>query len=382
MVRWVFKGLGAVLGVMALLAGMIWALTLPPPRPGQLAGYQTLTITPSQRDKAVTLHLWYPAEQDGNPRAIGQNANFKGAWAGEGATPLPGPHPLILIAQEAGWRAEGLSWLAAQLTTVGFAVAIPASPDLASGEAGQDATLRAGDLSAALDRLITDPPKGLRLDTGRIDAVGIGIGGTAVLTLAGARLSEGETALICASNLSAALHKTDCQGFVVDGNDLLPPDGTTAAKDSADPRLRRFILANPTLIAALDHSSLRDIKGRVMVLDLPDATDTSLDGRGLAKLRSLAESIPRSGYEVLRDLDANSFRPECTRLARIVTDVLPMNRMCRDRLFRLRQANYHGANLFLKILFVFHQEDHDLDASFRESHARARKAPVGLLSGP
>ncbi len=382
MLRWVFSGLGAVLGLVALVAGVLWTLTLPPPRPGQLAGYQTLSITPPQRIEAVALHLWYPAEQDGIPRVIGQNANFKGAWAGEGASPLPGPHPLILIAQEAGWRAEGLSWLAAHLVTAGFAVAIPASPGLAAGGAEQDATLRARDLSAALDRLIADPPKGLTLDTGRLDALGIGIGGTAVLTLAGARLSEGETALTCASNLSAALHKTDCQGFVVDGTDLLPPERTTPTEDRADPRLRRFILANPTLIAALDHSSLRDIKGRVMVLDLPDVSAPFLGGRGSAELRSLAENIPRSGYEFLRDLDANGFRPECTRLARIVTDFLPMNRMCRDRRFQLRQADVKGISLFLHIGSVFRQTDEELDAIFRESHARARKATDGLLFGP
>lgn len=276
--RWVFSGLGAVLGLVALVAGVLWALTLPPPRPGQLAGYQTLAITPPQRSEAVALHLWYPAEQDGIPRIIGQNANFNGAWAGEGASPTPGPHPLILIAQEAGWRAEGLSWLATHLSAAGFAVAIPSSPGQASGEADKDATLRAGDLSAALDRLLTDPPKGLTLDRARLDAVGIGIGGTAVLTLAGARLSRAETALTRASNLSAALHKTDCQGFVVDGTDLLPPDRTNPTVNPVDPRLRRFILANPTLIAALDHGSLRDIQGRVMVLDLPDATDPSWGG--------------------------------------------------------------------------------------------------------
>lgn len=382
MLRWVFSGLGAVLGLVALVAAVLWTLTLPPPRPGQLAGYQTLTITPSQRSEAVALHLWYPAEQDGIPRVIGQNANFKGAWAGEGAAPLPGPHPLILIAQEAGWRAEGLSWLAAHLVTAGFAVAIPASPGLAAGGAGHDATLRAGDLSAALDRLITDPPQGLTLDTGRLDAVGIGIGGTAVLTLAGARLSRAETALTCASNLSAALHETDCQGFVVDGTDLLPPERTTPTEDRADPRLRRFILANPTLIAALDHSSLRDIKGRVMVLDLPDVTDTTLGWRGSAEMRGWAGKIPQSGYEFLRDLDANSFRPECTRLARIVTDFLPMNRMCRDRRFQLRQADVKGISLFVNIAAVFHQEDKELDATFRERHARAGKATGGLLFGP
>lgn len=382
MVHWVFRGSAGAFGLVALVAGVLWTLTLPPPRPGQLAGYQTLTITPSQRDEAVALHLWYPAEQDGLPRVIGQNANFKGAWAGEGAAPLPGPHPLILIAQEAGWRAEGLSWLAARLATAGFAVAIPASPGLASGDAELDARLRAGDLSASLDRLTTDPPTGLTLDTGRLDAVGIGIGGTAVLTLAGARLSEGETALICASNLTAALHRSDCQGFVVDGSDLLPPDEANTTVDRADPRLRRFILANPTLIAALDRGSLRDIKGRVMVLDLPDVSDPSWGGRGSAALRGLAEQIPRSGYDFLPHLDANSFRPECTRLAQIVTGFLPMNRMCRDRLFGLRQADVGGSSLMMQIESIFRQQDQDLDQTFRESHARAGKATGGLRFAP
>ena len=222
----------------------------------------------------------------------------------------------------------------------------------------------------------------MTLDTGRLDAVGIGIGGTAVLTLAGARLSEGETALTCASNLSAALHKTDCQRFVVDGTDLLPPERTTPTEDRADPRLRRFILANPTLITALDHSSLHDIKGRVMILDLPDVSAPFLGGRGSAELRGLAGKIPLSGYEFLRDLDANSFRPECTRLARIVTDFLPMNRLCRDHRFQLRQADVKGISLFVNIAAVFHQEDKELDATFRERHARAGKATGGLLFGP
>lgn len=92
--------------------------------------------------------------------------------------------------------------------------------------------------------------------------------------------------------------------------------------------------------------------------------------------------IPQSGYEVLPHLDANSFRPECTRLARIVTDFVPMNRLCRDRRFQLRQVDVKGINLFVNIAAIFRQEDHDLDATFRDSHARARKATDGFLFGP
>lgn len=103
MMRWVIRGLGALaaLGCAILLLG--WALSSPtPPRPDALTGHQTLTLTPPHRTGPVTVHLWYPAEGDGNFGLIGQNALFIGTWKAEGATPRPGPHPLVLFSHGSG----------------------------------------------------------------------------------------------------------------------------------------------------------------------------------------------------------------------------------------------------------------------------------------
>jgi predicted dienelactone hydrolase len=344
MVTWVFKGLAVALGVVVIFALGVWALTLPPPRPETLPGHQTLTLTPPHRDIPMTLHLWYPAEQNGSPTVIGHNTLFLGTWAGEGATPLPGPHPLILISQDDGWSVERLVWLASRLVEFGFAVAMPthagadrsdiktALPDVVAG--------RARDLSASLDLLRTNPPGGLTIDPAKVDALGTGLGGLTILALAGAHLSEAAAAEYCMVHLRTEETKEECQGVVIRDIDLLPPSETTQSPNLADPRIRRFIAANPTLPAALDNNSLRHITRRVMIFDLRGVTEIfALLGLGQPRpLRAVAAAIPKGGYETPAGVDTGSFRPECTSLAKIVTRVLAMHALCRDYYGRLRRS--------------------------------------------
>lgn len=383
MVTWFFKGLAVALGVVAIFALAVWALTLPPPRPETLPGHQTLTLTPPHRDAPLTLHLWYPAEQNGSPSLIGHTTLFMGTWAHEGATPLPGPHPLILISQHHGWSVERLGGLSARLVDFGFAVAMPAHAGADSGDfkpaLHEDVARRARDISAALDVLMTNAPGGLTVDPAKVDALGTGLGGLTILALAGAHLSKAAAAEHCMVHLPTEEKGQACQGLVINHMDLLPPGEDSKSPNLADPRIRRFIAANPTLPPALDHNSLRQITQRVMIFDLRDVTD-SYAGLRLGQprpLRAVAAAMPKGGYETPAGVDSGSFRPECTLLAQIMTRVLSMNALCRDYHGRLRRSD--DLALAMAVDVTFRIDEADADKWFKQFRDAEEPAKLGVF---
>ena len=144
--------------------------------------------------------VWYPAESPANAKPqlippVGP-AMFRAAAAAPEApmTASLGKFPLILLSHGTGGTAQSLAWFATALAARGYIVAAVNHP---GNNAIEPHTvqgfmlwwLRANDLSAVLNDLLTDPEFGPRIDRMRIGAAGFSLGGYTMFELAGARSS-------------------------------------------------------------------------------------------------------------------------------------------------------------------------------------------------
>jgi predicted dienelactone hydrolase len=155
--------------------------------------------------------VWYPAA----------NGTVEKAWpvaifeAGRNAldapmAPLPARLPLILISHGTGGSAASIAWLGEALAGNGFiAAAVNHHGNTAAeDEPRLEGTLiwwdRPRDLSVLIDRLLSDPRFGPRVDAGRIGVAGFSVGGYTALASVGARLSIGQFLASCASPETSA----------------------------------------------------------------------------------------------------------------------------------------------------------------------------------
>lgn len=335
MLRWLFRALGAVvaLGMVVLVGG--WALSSPtPPQPDTLVGHQTLTLTPAHRTVPVTLHLWYPAEQDGTPGLIGQNALFLGTWKAESATPKPGPHPLVLFSHGSGGNAERLGWFASALAAQGFVVAAPNHPGTTSRDSDPFQTpmvwQRTADLSATLDLLLTDPPTGLRIDATHITAAGFSLGGHSALALGGARLSKTAFLAYC----DQAKGQYDCGWMTAAGVDFSTIDTARYEADLSDPRITRVIAIDPALTPAMTQGSLSTLTRPTLILNLgtQDTLPLALNAAPAAAL------IPGASYTALPGARHFSFLAPCSPLGQIIIGLAGEDNICTDHNLRPRET--------------------------------------------
>jgi predicted dienelactone hydrolase len=346
--RWIFKGLGAIaaLALAVVLAG--WALSSPtPPQPETLVGHQTLTLTPAHREVPVTLHLWYPAEQDGIPGLIGHNALFLGTWKAEGATPQPGAHPLVLFSHGSGGNAERLGWFASALAAKGFVVASPNHPGTTSRDSDPFQTpmvwQRTADLTASLDRLLTDPPAGLSIETTNITAAGFSLGGHSALALGGARLSKAAFIAYC----DQAKQDLDCGWMTAAGVDFTTIDAPRYEANLSDARITRVIAIDPALTPAMTPESLTKINHPTLILNLgtPETLPLGLNAAPAAAL------IPKTNYSTLPGARHFSFLASCSRLGQIIIGLAGEDNICTDHDLRPR-ADVHADLLAQAIAFL------------------------------
>lgn len=359
------KGVAAVLATMAIVFITGWSLSSSTPsKPAKLVGHQTLTLTTTHRTEPVTLHLWYPAQQDGTPGLIGQNALFLGTWASEGATPLPGPHPLVLFSHGSGGNAPRLGWFASALAAQGFVVAAPNHPGTTSGDSDPFQTpmvwQRTADLSATLDRLLTDPPQGLRIDPADITAAGFSLGGHSAMALGGARLSKAAFIAYC----DTAGDQLDCGWMKAAGVDFTAIDAPRYEADLSDPRIRRIIAIDPALTPAMTSESLTGLARPTLILNLgtPDSLPRGLNAAQAAAL------IPRATYGPLPGARHFSALPGCSRLGQIIIGLFGEDDICSDRNLRPR-AEIHAEILTATLNFLNPPDPHFLPANIPQGES-------------
>src|SRR5476649_172049 len=166
----------------------------------QMGFFQSRVVDP-QGGVAMEMAVWYPAQRDGTPQLIGDNAVFVGTTVAREATPLPGAHPLVVISHGFGGNWRNQLWLAADLVRQGYIVAAPNHPGTTTADQrpAQAAQLwrRPGDVSRAIDRVLAQPERYGAVAAGRIAVIGHSLGGWTALEAAGARLDTDRLANDC-----------------------------------------------------------------------------------------------------------------------------------------------------------------------------------------
>ncbi len=251
------------LALLAAVALPVWAQT------DAAVGFRTLSAPASHRGGSIRVALWYPAQAGtGTGAAIGRNAVFAGTPAFEGASVAPGRLPLVLLSH-GGLRAAPHTggWIAAALARRGFVVAAPlpaGAPPETAGAALPEIWLRPADLSAALTALAGDAEWAARIDMACVSALGVLLGGTAALALAGARIDPARFARACDDGADGF----DCAAFAREGVSLDRVEPARLAASHRDDRVRAVVAVAPEFAAAFDPTSLSAVAAPVRLIRL------------------------------------------------------------------------------------------------------------------
>lgn len=188
----------------------------------------------------------------------------------------PRPQPVVVISHGLGSDRQTFDYLAEQLVSYGFVVAVPEHPGSSSQqllalvnaqarEVAEPAEFinRPLDIKFLLDELaqlnISDPRFQGRMDLNQVGVVGQSFGGYTGLALAGAPLNFEKLQQECDSNLERTLDVSlvlQCQALVLPRRDY----------ELADPRVKAVIAINPITNAVFGQESLSQIKVPTMIV--------------------------------------------------------------------------------------------------------------------
>ena len=282
----------------SMLAATIALLTLASGasiRADELVGVTTLPLSAPERDRELTLTLWYPALPGGTPALIGDNAVFVGASAQQDAPVADGAFPTVLVSHGGLRAAPNLSgWVARRLAERGFLVVVVHGPKLGPKDAHKavaEIWERPADLSAALTALVDSADWSNHLDRERVAALGFFLGGTATLSLAGGRLDAERIKHTCQDEPKSV----DCGWFEASGVDLGSIDADAIARSNLDPRIKMAIAVDPEYSASFSTESFGTLEIPLEVFNMggPGTIPPAFDA---SKLRAAS---PRITYAML-----------------------------------------------------------------------------------
>ncbi len=264
-----------------------------------VTGFIEDRISVAHHDEPMARAVFFPAT-GGTLAMLGKNPVFQGVAVAEGATPLPGRHPTILLSHGWGGNYKRLGWLIDGLVKRGAVVIAVNHPNSTTGEQSSlhalDHWTRAQDLSAALDQALADPTTGPLIDPDRIYALGFSYGGWTALSLGGLRGSRDGLDQFCSDPATPISHCADIlrAGITVSGI-----DETAWNASYKDPRIIAVAAIDPALTWGLQPADAADLVSPVLLIGLgsgPDrllATDTSATGSGFEDL------VPSATVEVM-----------------------------------------------------------------------------------
>ena len=252
-------------------------------------------ITAPHHTDTMARAIFVPAT-GGTQTMLGENPVFYGVPVAEGATPIAGPFPTILLSHGWGGNYKRMGWLISGLVARGAVVIAVNHPNSTTGEQSSPHALdhwtRAQDLSAALDQALADPTTGPLIDTGRIYALGFSYGGWTALSLGGLRGSRDGLDRFCADPESPISH---CADILAAGIRIADIDETSWNGSYKDPRVTKVAAIDPALTWGLTAADVTDLTPSVLLIGLgsgPDrllATDTSPTGSGFEAIFPGAE---------------------------------------------------------------------------------------------
>ena len=216
-------------------------------------GFRMTSVNPGGT-RPLNVALWYPTNDPGTAKIVGENRVFYGISALENSTPKAGLFPLVVLSHGDGGSWRNLSWLAGELVNAGYVVVAPDHPGTTTfnRDPAQSATLweRPRDLSRSIDAVLADATLAGQIDPDRIAAIGHSLGGWTVAALAGARFDPAQFARDCRDNrilracaLSAGL------GL----------DRPEISQNMHDPRIRAFVSLDLGLARGFTPESLAQV---------------------------------------------------------------------------------------------------------------------------
>ena len=281
-------------------------------RPDDIPGYVQREIDAAHRSVPLTLHMWYPTEDDVPPTLLGQNALFFGEHVRRDAAPAGADLPVVVLSHGSGGNAPRLAWLATRLATAGHLVVATNHPGATSGDSDPfqmtDISSRAADVSALLDAVerMEDVPA----STSEVTVLGFSLGGATAMGLAGLNFSKDRFLAYCAGVPEAA----DCAWTAAAGvdHDLIEADAYGA--DLRDPRVTRAVLVDPAQTQALDPMRFAEINVPILVVNI-GSEDVPVE----VDAEPLAEALPDARYHAVAGPPSHfDFLAQCAPLGKII----------------------------------------------------------------
>jgi predicted dienelactone hydrolase len=290
--------------------------------------------------RPLTTLIWYPAGATSAPDSLRIGAPDAPLFlSGIVATGAPFAdaerHPLILISHGTGGSALQLAWLGTALARQGYVVAAVNHHGNTGAEPAYDPRgfllwwERARDLSAVLDRVLSDSSLAVHIDPRRIGALGFSIGGYTVLALAGARVDLAQFDRFCASPARDATCGSQAEmpeaGAAFDRlrqSDTSVQRSLAAAGESyRDPRIGAVVAIAPAVVQALTERSLSEVSVPLLVV----AGDSDATAPAATNARVAAARVPRARLQIEAGVRHYTFLSVCTARGQEV-----LSQLCQD----------------------------------------------------
>lgn len=303
-------------------------------------GMLRIEVEAPHRDSAISGAIWYPTRDTASPERITfANPAFQGVPAREGAEPLAGSHPVVLLSHGLGGNIRTLAWLATGLAEDGAVVISLNHPGSTTRDVDMahalDHPSRAADMTAALDWLGAE----FQIDETRIMAAGFSLGGFTALTLGGLRGDLDAYADHCDAYGDRSTHCADLARW---GLDLRALDAALWSAEMSDPRITHVAAIDPGLSFGIDPASAEAFAPEALLVTLGDA-DTRLAATDISDAGSgLASAMPGSQWQVITPGSHFSMMPECKRLGPLILRIEGAPPICTPAAGEIR-AETHAA---------------------------------------
>lgn len=276
----------------------------------EFVGVRQIAAPSKERGGDLAVTLWYPADEGGKPVTLGESAFFVGTDAMLEAPISRGKYPLIVLSHGAGLGGtpQAMSWIATPLAKKGFIVAAPTHP----GNGGENRSaaetmklwLRPVDISATLDAVEKQSFFEEHLEAGRVGVLGLSMGGSTALALAGARIDPVRLASYCDTD---ALNPSLCEWVKQSGVNLHAMDMHLAGRDNLDARIEFAMAIDPAPVDVYQVKSFSTVKIPVEIVNLgkPGEIPQTALASGIAK------AISKSTYSTIENASHYSMFGEC-----------------------------------------------------------------------
>lgn len=277
---------------------------------GDNVGVRQIAAFSKERGVDLDVTVWYPASSGGKSTMLGENMFLVGTPAMLDAPISDGKFPLILLSHGAGLagNAQALSWIAMPLAEQGFVVAAPTHPGNAGANRSAAETmklwLRPADITETLNAMDKAPFFEEHLEHDKVGTLGLSMGGSTALAIAGARIDAKRLAGYCDTD---ALNPSLCGWVRQSGVDLHAMDLTSAGRDNGDTRIRFAMAIDPAPVDVFEFNSFSRISIPVELVNLGQPGKIPLT----AQAAKIAKAIPNATYATIEDASHYSMFGEC-----------------------------------------------------------------------